>query len=182
MPDQRAGCVFCQRVDNHEYDQKLSAMGLIAVFEPLNPVVPGHLLVVPRQHVRDAAEDPEVTGNVMSWAAFTVQQLGIQANIITSIGPDATQSVFHLHVHIVPRRPDDGLALPWTGQEEKLATPPFFYQDVVQSLVTDATGVIVRSGRGTGGWYFNVIWDWNSMLEEDVPEKDLKLVRRANGT
>jgi histidine triad (HIT) family protein len=38
------------------------------------------------------------------------------ANIITSIGRVATQSVFHLHVHIVPRHEGDGLCLPWTGQ------------------------------------------------------------------
>lgn len=38
------------------------------------------------------------------------------ANFITSAGPAATQSVFHLHVHLVPRFEDDGLILPWTGQ------------------------------------------------------------------
>jgi histidine triad (HIT) family protein len=36
-------------------------------------------------------------------------------NIITSAGSDATQTVFHLHLHVVPRRAGDGLALPWTG-------------------------------------------------------------------
>jgi histidine triad (HIT) family protein len=35
-------------------------------------------------------------------------------NIITSMGEYATQTVFHLHVHIVPRRLNDGLHLPWT--------------------------------------------------------------------
>jgi histidine triad (HIT) family protein len=38
-------------------------------------------------------------------------------NIITSVGAEATQTVFHLHLHVVPRRFGDGLALPWTGQE-----------------------------------------------------------------
>lgn len=36
------------------------------------------------------------------------------SNLITSAGAEATQSVFHLHVHIVPRGENDGLALPWT--------------------------------------------------------------------
>lgn len=36
--------------------------------------------------------------------------------VITSIGADATQTVFHTHIHVVPRRPGDGLTLPWTGQ------------------------------------------------------------------
>ncbi len=35
-------------------------------------------------------------------------------NLITSAGREATQTVFHLHIHVVPRRDGDGLALPWT--------------------------------------------------------------------
>ena len=38
------------------------------------------------------------------------------ANLITSKGREATQSVFHLHVHVVPRAAGDGLPLPWTPQ------------------------------------------------------------------
>ncbi|OHT47970.1 hypothetical protein BKG71_25700 [Mycobacteroides chelonae] len=50
-------------------------------------------------------------------AAVYLQRRGdIQANVITSIGPDATQTVFHTHIHVVPRRENDGLHLPWTGQ------------------------------------------------------------------
>lgn len=39
------------------------------------------------------------------------------ANLITSRGGAATQTVFHLHVHVVPREAGDGLALPWTPQQ-----------------------------------------------------------------
>jgi histidine triad (HIT) family protein len=116
-------CPFCQRIERGEYDQELSLPGSIAVFEPLNPVTRGHLLAVPFAHVRDAAARPCVTGQVMEHAARLLRNFSspaephpYQANIITSIGPDATQTVWHFHVHIVPRRPGDGLALPWTGQ------------------------------------------------------------------
>jgi len=40
-------------------------------------------------------------------------------NVITSVGREATQSVFHLHVHVVPRREGDGLALPWTPNTDR---------------------------------------------------------------
>lgn len=40
-------------------------------------------------------------------------------NLIASRGPEATQSVYHLHLHLIPRLKHDGLALPWTGQEER---------------------------------------------------------------
>ncbi|MEU3978362.1 HIT family protein [Streptomyces bacillaris] len=43
------------------------------------------------------------------------------ANLITSKGAEATQSVYHLHVHIVPRRDGDNLPLPWTPQHEARA-------------------------------------------------------------
>ncbi|HEY3477867.1 MAG TPA: HIT domain-containing protein, partial [Streptomyces sp.] len=72
-------------------------------------------LVVPRVHVADAGVDPDVTAAVMRRAA---ELAGVveSANIITSVGAAATQTVFHLHVHVVPRRVGDGLALPWTNQ------------------------------------------------------------------
>jgi histidine triad (HIT) family protein len=79
---------------------------------PLNPVVEGHLLVLPRVHVTDASIDPEVTAGTMRFAA-RVLPWG-DSNIITSVGPYASQTVLHLHVHIVPRRMGDGLHLPWT--------------------------------------------------------------------
>lgn len=119
-------CPFCERIKSGEYDGSLSLPGLVAVFEPLAPVTPGHLLAVPFRHVRDASTLPYVTGQVMEHAARLTGNPGTlespyQANLITSIGPNATQTVFHLHVHIVPRRPGDGLALPWTGQSARAA-------------------------------------------------------------
>lgn len=82
---------------------------------PLNPVTEGHVLVIPRQHVRDATSDPHVTAVTMGCAA---ELATAPCNIITSAGVEATQSVFHLHVHVVPRRPGDGLHLPWTLVDE----------------------------------------------------------------
>lgn len=88
------------------------------IFTPFNPVVPGHVLVIPRNHVQDFAEDPVTSALVMGRAAQLVQGYardGADFNVITSIGEAATQTVKHLHVHIVPRTLGDGLKLPWTG-------------------------------------------------------------------
>ncbi len=76
---------------------------------------PGHTLVVPRIHVADAGVDPEVTATVMRRAAELAGELDA-ANIITSRGEAATQTVFHLHVHVVPRTAGDGLTLPWSNR------------------------------------------------------------------
>lgn len=109
-----AECVFCKRIERGEYLGIKGTLQVVA-FPPLNPVTPGHMLVVPKEHVKDAVEDPWVTAIVARAAAKVASTRG-DCNLITSIGPAATQTVYHLHVHVVPRRPHDGLVLPWTGQ------------------------------------------------------------------
>jgi histidine triad (HIT) family protein len=100
-------CPFCEKMNDYT--------GWVTAFEPLNPVVPGHMLIVPKRHVEDFADDPAETGRVMVYAARYVRDEGLgHCNLITSRGVDATQSVFHLHVHIVPRWANDDLRLPWS--------------------------------------------------------------------
>ena len=74
----------------------------------------GHTLVAPRAHVTDFTEDPGVTAAAMARAAELAARLGGEFNLITSAGAAATQTVFHLHIHLVPRAAGDGLALPWS--------------------------------------------------------------------
>ena len=107
-------CVFCAigRFEDVESGRILIDFPSTYIMEPLYPVVEGHVLVIPRAHVANAAEDPEVTAKVMEVAATHAQGVG-DCNIITSVGPFASQTVMHLHVHVVPRREGDGLALPW---------------------------------------------------------------------
>ena len=112
-PDPRKRCAFCDIVFEQAPATIVRRWGDSVAFVPLNPVTPGHLLVVPVLHVRDAIEAPEVTGATMRHAAMLAER---PCNIITSAGAEATQTVLHFHVHIVPRRAGDGLALPWTGQ------------------------------------------------------------------
>jgi histidine triad (HIT) family protein len=108
-------CPFCTRIAAGEYDSTNMAQSVVD-FEPLNPVVPGHRLVVPMRHVQDALADPSLTGEVFEFAAVLGRLAEQPCNLITSVGAAATQSVYHLHVHIVPRQHLDGLHLPWTGQ------------------------------------------------------------------
>ncbi len=115
-------CPFCAIVAGHA-----SAEGLIrweddvVAFTPLHPVTLGHILVAPAIHVTDFMTDPAVSARVMAVASEMARSVAAAfeaegVNLITSAGEAATQSVFHLHVHIVPRRAGDGLQLPWTGQ------------------------------------------------------------------
>lgn len=85
----------------------------LVAFEPLGPVTPGHLLVVPRLHCTPAGA-PSMVGLACQYAATLAADEGHAAyNLIVSNGFDASQTVRHLHVHLIPRRSHDRLALPW---------------------------------------------------------------------
>lgn len=108
MNNQERKCVFCdiaQRVGERIVD-----------IEPLNPVVKGHRIVFHNRHSSDFADDTGITMEVMGRASEIAKEIGGEFNLITSKGMNATQSVFHLHVHLVPRKENDGLKLPWTDQ------------------------------------------------------------------
>lgn len=116
------GCPFCEinagrapATFVHEWSDT------IAIF-PLNPVTKGHTLVIPKTHVPDFASDPDVTAATMRRAAELMRWTDRPMNVITSRGREATQSVFHLHLHLVPRAANDGLALPWYGGHSNTAS------------------------------------------------------------
>ncbi|HEX5566619.1 MAG TPA: HIT domain-containing protein [Streptomyces sp.] len=113
-----APCVFCEIVAGRAPATIVRQWDDALAIVPLGPVVDGHTLVIPRQHVADFAEDPDVTAATARRAAELGRDLQLQhANLITSWGRHATQTVFHLHLHLVPRASGDGLPLPWTLQQ-----------------------------------------------------------------
>ncbi|NGO78235.1 HIT domain-containing protein [Streptomyces sp. YC504] len=106
-------CPFCEIVAGRAFAQMVAEWDDVVAFRPLNAVTREHTLVVPRTHVRDFASDPEVSAATMRRAAELMRGTSRHLNLITSRGAAATQSVFHLHLHLVPRTEGDGLALPW---------------------------------------------------------------------
>lgn len=112
-------CPFCRKIE-HGADEVgevfLSAYSRVVHFEPLNPVTPGHMLFVPRHHIERADDGVMATSDAVASAIIYAERAGIEAyNLIQSNGAPATQTVQHVHVHLVPRRVGDGLALPWSG-------------------------------------------------------------------
>lgn len=108
-------CVFCDidKIESAKIEYR-GMGGMVMVFEPLNPVVPGHLLVVNKRHSEDFTDKPMVFAETAKVAAEVAAEKGGAYNLITSKGKEATQSVFHCHVHLVPRSKGDGLRLPWS--------------------------------------------------------------------
>lgn len=105
-------CPFCEIVAGRAPAVVVQEWPDALAIVPLEPVVDGHTLVVPKRHVADFGENPDVSAATMRRAAELAAG-DVPMNVITSRGRAATQSVFHLHLHIVPRAENDGLALPW---------------------------------------------------------------------
>src|SRR4051794_30524879 len=99
-------------------------------FMDINPGTTGHLLVIPREHAKNLLEiDPEdlaacaKTAKVM--AARVTERLGADGvNLLNSCGSRAWQTVFHFHLHVIPRYDGDPLRLPWQpapGDRDEIA-------------------------------------------------------------
>ncbi|MEU6537954.1 HIT family protein [Streptomyces sp. NPDC047000] len=112
-PDAHGDCPFCAIVAGRAPATVVRRWPDALAIVPLSAVTAGHTLVIPVTHVADVGVDPAVSATTMRRAAELAAELG-DCNIITSRGELATQSVFHLHLHVLPRRREDGLALPWT--------------------------------------------------------------------
>ncbi|MFD4020637.1 HIT family protein [Streptomyces sindenensis] len=113
----RADCAFCAIAAGTAPASVVRDWGDVLAIRPRGGVAEGHLLVIPRRHVEDAGTDPKLSGRVMECAAEFMAE-HVNANIITSKGDAATQTVYHLHMHLLPRTADDELPLPWTPQQE----------------------------------------------------------------
>lgn len=70
------------------------------VIVPRSPCEPGHRLIVPKRHVRDALEDEALTVRMFARAVEFAGLRGAPLNIATSVGKDATQTESHLHIHV----------------------------------------------------------------------------------
>ena len=109
------GCVFCEIVAGTAPAEVVARGENDIIIVPLNPVVRGHVIVIPHMHVTDVTDDPMVSGAVFRAAAWFTKNNGPPSfNLITSVGAAATQTIRHLHIHIVPRSVGDNLALPWS--------------------------------------------------------------------
>lgn len=105
-------CPFCEIIAGRAPATIVHEWPEVIAIVPLNPVVDGHVLVIPREHVPDFVAYPKVSAATMLCAAELVAGMG-SYNLITSKGRAATQSVWHLHLHLIPRVEGDGIALPW---------------------------------------------------------------------
>jgi histidine triad (HIT) family protein len=113
-------CIFCKIVAGELPATIVAADERTLAFMDINPATRGHALVVPRRHARDLlsvepADLAAVTASAARLAARMSERLGCAGvNLLNSCGATAWQTVFHFHVHVIPRYEGDPLRLPWT--------------------------------------------------------------------
>ena len=130
MPTTDPDCLFCKIVAGELPATVVAQDDDTVTFMDINPATRGHALVVPRNHAADLhAIGEEDLAAVHRAAKRQAQQardrLGADGvNILQSNGPAAWQTVFHFHVHVIPRYDDDPLRLPWVpgpGDPDEIA-------------------------------------------------------------
>lgn len=118
-------CPFCAiaRGEDDSVEVVCQSPTWVAFF-PLEPATPGHTLVIPRAHVSDLWDaEPslasELMGAVVKVGRAIDDALNPEGmNLITSAGRVAEQTVFHLHLHVVPRWRKDGFGAIWPREGE----------------------------------------------------------------
>lgn len=120
MPTSDPDCPFCEIVQRDDPDvREVYRDGHVVAFFPTEPATLGHTLLVPREHIPEvwsldedlAAELGRAVVRLSTAVRRAVAPQGL--NVIQSNGQAATQTVMHLHVHLVPRWHGDGIGRIW---------------------------------------------------------------------
>jgi histidine triad (HIT) family protein len=125
-----ADCLFCKIVAGEVPAQIVDSDEHTIAFMDINPATPGHALVIPREHSADliAVSDADLGNTLLAARRLARRMEEVLApagyNLLNSCRPAAWQTIFHFHVHVVPRYDDDPLKLPWRpseGDEDEIA-------------------------------------------------------------
>jgi histidine triad (HIT) family protein len=109
MADYEPDCLFCKISAGEIPSEIVHSDDKVVVFRDANPRAPTHVLAIPRRHIPSAAELTDADGDVLA-ALFgalrrVAEEAGIRGyRIVTNVGADAGQSVFHLHFHLLAGR------------------------------------------------------------------------------
>ena len=123
-------CLFCKIVAGEIPSTRVDEDERTIAFMDINPATRGHLLVIPREHSTDLLEVPpedlEACAQMAQKLARKVQERlhADGVNLLNSCGSAAWQTVFHFHVHVIPRYANDPLRLPWVpapGDRDEIA-------------------------------------------------------------
>ena len=102
-------CLFCKIADGEIPSKKVYEDDVCYAFYDIDPQAPTHFLVIPKQHIASVsevtAENATIVGHIFSVIAKLSKELGLESyRVVSNIGEQAGQSVFHLHFHVLSGR------------------------------------------------------------------------------
>jgi len=110
MTERDSDCLFCRIVAGEIPSDLVHEDDDVIAFRDIAPRAPTHVLVIPRRHIPDAHALTDEDGQILA-KLFSVMRaiadeagLGTGYRIVTNVGPEAGQSVFHLHFHLLGGR------------------------------------------------------------------------------
>ena len=115
-------CLFCGIVAGDVPAQVIDSDEHTVAFMDINPATRGHALVVPRTHAADLFEisDEDLEHTIVAARRLARRMKAALSpdgfNLLNSCGSVAWQTIFHFHLHVVPRYEDDPLELPWVPE------------------------------------------------------------------
>lgn len=115
-------CLFCSIVAGSIPSETIDSDDRTVAFMDINPATAGHALVVPREHTADLLEvgADDLSATILAAQRLAKRMNGVLGadgvNLINACGAVAWQTVFHFHIHVVPRYEDDPLELPWVPE------------------------------------------------------------------
>lgn len=118
-------CIFCKIANGEIPSKTLYEDDLFRVILDLGPATKGHALIVPKEHFANLYELPDETAAqamilAKKMAALMKDRLGCDGlNVIQNNGETAGQTVFHFHMHLIPRYEDDSQKIGWEPGKPK---------------------------------------------------------------
>jgi histidine triad (HIT) family protein len=115
-------CIFCKIVAGEIPSERVDEDEHTIAFMDISPATVGHALVIPKRHAKNLLEIEPAELAATITAAQRLAQRAVPAlgadgvNLINSCGERAWQTVFHFHIHVIPRYADDPLRLPWVPE------------------------------------------------------------------
>jgi histidine triad (HIT) family protein len=112
-------CIFCKVIAGELPGQIVDSDERTITVMDINPATRGHVVVIPREHSRDllSVSDEDLVSTMHAARRIVERMRETLApagfNVLNNMGRAAWQSIFHFHVHVIPRYQDDPLQLPW---------------------------------------------------------------------
>ncbi len=108
-PSYQADCLFCRIVANEIPSDRAFEDETVIVFRDINPRAPTHVLAIPRRHLDSVADLTDADGALLAALFGALRRVAADAGlnayrIVSNVGAESGQSVFHLHFHLLGGR------------------------------------------------------------------------------